>query len=734
MRIFFDELHKLFHSAAFLFVTVAVILLNAYAGFSSNIGNAGFPDKSYKSLYSDVSQMSFHEAEVFLQGKIDTLLPTSDFYYTQNLWSERELLSSQFAQLQAVKNYETYLDGIEASAKAMVSVSIFSDKNSFFYRNIILTPAQYEGLHGVEPSFEPSYGIILASSSTTSDLLSLFVVVTAVVILFCKEKEGGILTLIKSTKNGRQRLALAKTGVIFAVCVFAVMILFGSNLFIGSIRFGLGNFLRPIQSVEGFIGCCLPLNVLQFLLLTYVIKIFAVFLAAVVFQLLCIKLRSVWAFCAFFIIGGIETALYLFISQNSSFSVLKQLNSSAFLNSARLFEAYTNINLFGYPMNLISSSTICMAAEISAAVFFTAYLFSHIDTSAAKKSRCPVSVSYIPKKAFSYAVYKAFIMHRGAVLILVVIAVQLYGALSYNPQYNTDDNYYKTYCETISVLSDEEANKYISSETERFALLEKQLRNASGFSESLSYIAAELNAEQGFEQAKEQYFHITELKNTGIKNAPMFYQSGYKVLFGISGFQADMTLALIMALALCFCVSPIIAFDRRSGICSVLFASKAGRTGYIKHNLTVCSIQAAAVSLSVNIPYIIQILSAYGNENPSASIRCIFEFKSFADMTIAQYIAFLLISRIIGCVILSVIILWISSKCKSPTTAMIVSAAVFALPIVIYLAGGGFMLDFCAPFSISREIISGRIFTPAIFAAFGIICLSLLRRTYKNYK
>ena len=50
-------------------------------------------------------------------------------------------------------------------------------------------------------------------------------------------------------------------------------------------------------------------------------------------------------------------------------------------------------------------------------------------------------------------------------------------------------------------------------------------------------------------------------------------------------------------------------------------------------------------------------------------------------------------------------ILFISAKCKNVSAVLLISMAIFALPVMLYLAGAEFVLPLCMPFSVNWEII-----------------------------
>ena len=176
--------------------------------------------------------------------------------------------------------------------------------------------------------------MLLAAQNVPSDILLLFVIFTSVMVIFYKDRENGIVALIKPLRYGRTRLALAKTATVFSVCFACGAVFFMMNLWIGSIRYGLGDLSRPVQSLSGYLGCNLPISVRELLCLIFAYKILAIFICALISQSLFIRLKNVTAYLTLLLAGGIETALYLLISETSYLSPIKQINLAAFVNSS----------------------------------------------------------------------------------------------------------------------------------------------------------------------------------------------------------------------------------------------------------------------------------------------------------------------------------------------------------------------------------------------------------------
>lgn len=722
MRILSAEIRKLFTSHIFIFSAAVVIILNIYLCLAAKPVNIS--DKEYKSFYESLEGLSEQEKAEFTEKSFQQIYSAEITY--ENIM-KREFFRKETEQAALVLNYKDYLNGIDEAAKTMTSVSIFGDENSFAYRNINITPAAYDAVRDVEPSYSPSQGVLIAINNNSTDIMLIFIVFAAVTVLFVKEREASVIGLLKPLKYGRKRLAAVKTLTLFLVCILFGLILCGSSIAIGSARFGLGDLSRPVQSVEGFLGCNLPISVGQAVVLIFIFKIAAVFLAGLIFECLCTALFSGIAYLGAGVIAAVEIFLYAAIENTSYLAALGKINLAAFVQNGNLFKTYLNINLFGYPCNIITVTVISLSVGILISFTGELILFSRISVKDYKSVQLLPQLRYIPKKRFSYGLYKAFVTHRGLAVILLIAAVQIYSADNYTIAYNADDLWYHSYCDTLSKMTEEQAEQYIETENRRFEELYNTIGSAVDFSANQK-IYEELQAEQGFIKAAEQQRYINSLDS---KNKSMFYQTGWRRLFGAEGYREDMTLALFAAFGISFAISPLISYDNRRKLGFLLYTNKYGKEKYFRQNFALTAILSSIISAVINIPHFIGILSLYKTEGASFSIRCIEEFNGFFDISITAYALLLFFLRAIMLILCGMIVLFISSKCNSTYTALLISMAVFALPVMLYLAGAELVLPICMPFGVNREIIDGAWIYPAvIIAASGFAVFEMKRGTY----
>ena len=692
--IFRNEIYKLLHQKMFILVAVCAVLLNIYISCSQTFGMY-CPAREYKEYYALAEGKTFEQAYDYSVARRDNMFGG----WEAGKWEVRQMMNEEIEQLKAVGTYHQYLQSIDDAAATMTAVSIFADPDSFAYRNIVKTPAAYDGVRSVRPVFAPSNGVLLAVENTPSDILLLFIIFTAVTVIFYKDRECGIVGLVKPLRYGRARLALSKTAAVFSVCLLFEGGFFLLNLWIGSVRFGLGDLSRPAQSLKGFLGCNLRISVRQLMILIFVYKILAMFVCALIAQSLFIRLKNTTAYFILLLAGGVETALYLIISETSVLSPIKQINLAAFINSAHLFKTYANINLFGFPINLLISTTAVSVILIALLIMLTVRLYENISISEIKKSRKRIIKIKPPKRLFAYAFHKEFVLHKGLLILAAVLAFSLYSEYNYVRPYSSSDNYYRAYAaEAYSKTCSADVYEYMKSTVDELA--EGYKAAMSGAFTDNEY----WSKRSGFEKLVSQYNNAVSLSARDVSKF-MYYTTGWEEMFGINGFKTDYRLGLVAILGISLAISPLIAYDNRARIGFLLYTTKAGKRTYFEHNAAVAAIFTLMICLAVYVPHYVAMIMTYGSQGLFEPVSAISAYAKLGGLPVFGYLILLTAYRIISLTVFAELVLLISYKCKSPTTATVITLAAFALPIVIYLAGADFMQWLCWRVSGNREIM-----------------------------
>ncbi len=724
MRVITTELKKLFGNKIFLLIIAAVMILNAYLMFrTANSGESSPAD--YKAVFSELSDLSDTEKIDWIDKQLNNF--SEDQIYNRNV------LSELYEECSNIVGYREYLENIKSQAESMKSVSIFAKPNTFNYRSITKTPSAYENVQDVQPAFDISNGIILATDNSFTDILCIFIVIFIVLSVIISDREQGMSGLLFALKRGRSYLLFMKIAAAAVTILGVILLIYTENLIISEQLYGLGNLFRPVQSINGFIGCNLKISVAGYLILYILFKFISIFAIGAVLSLIAVNTKNTVTFYGISaILFIIESILYIKIHPLSIYSIFRYINLISFTKTNNIFCNFKNINFWNYPVALIPISIIAVLSIAAICVGLSAILYSKKRNLEFHKIGLKINIkknNKIHSKLY-YTFYKSLIMQRGFIVVIVFIAISGFMNQNFVKKYDVTDVYYEYYADTLKGKITQDKLDFIESESLRFNDIQLKIDNLyqTGYSLEKNELYKALAPSHGFNLIKNR---IDEIKD--IDGVQIFYDTGYRRMFGITDDDDDMKYAFVAVLLCIFLISPLAANDKRYRMSSIINSTSSGRNRYIIRNITVASAYGLFAALLWIIPYIITIFQYYGSDGLKATIRSIAFFKYFIiDMTVLQYLIFISLLRIIFSVFLSLIMLWVSMKCNSAASAILINFAVFALPVLIYLLGAEFIINIGFNPLLSVNVILND-YTPIQLAIVPIIFAFIIISKIKNY-
>ncbi|MBO5163727.1 MAG: hypothetical protein J6B75_04700 [Ruminococcus sp.] len=683
MRVLATELKKLLSNKILLLIIAAVFVLNSYLMFrTANSGEAKPVD--YKAVYSELEDLSDPDKLQWLDDRLGEFEGQHSFN-----WTALGELRDEAAN---IVGYSDYLASIDSQARSMTGVSIFAKPDTFNYRSIVKTPPAYDSVRDVEPIFDVSKGIDLATDNSFTDILSGFIVLFAVLSLMISDREQGMSGLLFALKRGRGYLLFLKI-IALAITIFTVVLLiYAENLIVAGSIYGLGDLSRPIQSLNGFIGCNLKISVIGYLILYVLFKFIAMFAIGAVLSLIAVNTKNVVSFYGISaVILIVEGLTYAKIHPLSIYSIFRYINLISFTKVNEIFCNYKNINFWEYPIPLIPTSIGALLIISSLCAVLSTYLYAKKRNLEFRKIGFKFRFgngNKIHSKLY-YTLYKSLIMQKGLLIIAFFIAVSVFMSEAFIKKYDPVDVYYEYYTTETEGEITQETIDFYDSEAIRFEELNARLESPDITSEEEREIYKQLAPTMGFYPS---YERLRQIKD--IENAHMFYDTGYKRAFGINGYDDDMKYAFAAILLCLFLISPLIANDNKYRMKSIINSTSSGRKNYISRNILTACIYVITASLLWLIPYAVTISRYYGHSGLSASIRSITDFINFPlNISVLQYIILICLLRTVSVLFASLIMLWVSSMCRNIISAVLINFAVFALPIIIYLLGAEFMVN-----------------------------------------
>lgn len=727
MKIYLGELVKAFCKKTTVGIFIVLAVLNGVLLWvNENQKNDMYTTAQYKAAYADLEGLSAEQAyeQVGLQSRklelIDRLSFGEDISetlkeypeidgeqlmkeyknksylkYTNDSFSERQLLKDVLAEVESCAKYEDYLTGIDETARKMTGISLFADPDSFSYKNIAKTPEDFAHLKGSELEIAPSKGVEMATGFLATDLIGLIMIMTVVVTIVTREKELNQIALSRTTFKGRASLGIAKLFTCFTAAFIAEILLYAVNFAVSYFTYGFGDLSRQIQSVYDFNGSDLKISVLEYFILFLIAKlaVYCVF-AGLIYLVTVISNTAVKVYGILVVTIAAEAVLYYTIPSASYLCPLKYVNILAYANTKDLFSSYLNLNLFGKPVNYMAVFSISIAVMLVAFSVIAVLIFSKQRVLKSRTKKFSLAKFSIFKgrttNLFLQECYKIFIGGK-ALLILIVFAAATF--LAYEPIRESfssaDEVYYKQYMLKYEggytadkqKMIDEEERKFTEAQTN----MAEELANTDGDGIFIMIKYQEILAPQfAFEQVKT---HADYLKSTG--NGEFVYDSGYKLLTGDeSAGNKDLTLGLTaMAMVIC-CLVYVYSAEYQTGANVLLKTSARGRGETFIIKFAIGMIIVTIIYVLTYAPYFYNVLNAYGTRGIDAPI-CSLETFADRDMSIKGYLILISIGRYIALVCAMLIIYFLSVRLKSVISTFLAGTAVLVLPILLSLLGIG---------------------------------------------
>lgn len=725
MRILVNEFVKVFNKKTIIFIFIGLLILNGvllYINDKDDLEkNHFYSSKEYNQIYKDIDGLTNQEALELLNNnykKLDSFF-MFDFWeddmsfendesnnetgnylkYTDSTWVETMLYKDVIDEVNACQTYNQYLDGIDNEAKIKSEISIFSEPDSFSYRNIMKTPEAYSHLKGKELQFAPSRGIKMATEFLGTDLIAILMLVVVVTSLITREKELSQLPLIKTTYLGRRPLIISKLMVSFAGSFMVAVSLYGSNLLISCLTYGFGDLGRNIQSVFGYIASNLDISVFQYLLFFLIAKIIIYCLITTVIFLVSTVLNdSAQVYIALVIIFVFSGLAYYVIEPTSYLSIFKYINLVSFINTFKFFNNYLNINIFGQPVDYLPLAlfaiiiSIVLLSLISINIFCKQKVISSKTSTLSKRIRPYLSkipfFTYKTTSVFRHESYKVFIGGKVLIMLLVFIGIGIY---TYKPLtenlFDKESYYYKDYMLQLEGKGNKDKLKFIEEEDARFAeIIDEMMSLPDNESIMFAMLAYQehLEPQDALEKVKEQTYYLRTTKN-----GEYLYDIGYKLLTGdeLAG-NKDIHFALIAFIMTIACLTYIYTVEYQSGAYVLLQSSYKGRRDTFVCKLVISIIIVTIIYLTTYLPYFYNVLNTYGRRGilaPANSMQHLSMIPS--SISILLYLIIISLMRYVAMLLSITIIFKLSIRLKSYIATLLTSTGILVLPLLLSLLG-----------------------------------------------
>lgn len=617
---------------------------------------------------------------------------------------QNRVLSEIAQSVQFVMEYPEFLQMIKENAANMQKVSIFSDKDSFSYKNIIKTVEDFEAMEGQELEWGRDEAVTTFFRSPITDYMIL-ILIAGVAMIFLDERKCGLWDIVHTAKTGRMMLGIRRLSILLLASIVGCMVLYGSKLLTAFILYGGEDGLdRLIQSVVMFQKLPEPISIRHYLLFYFVLKIGGTFLVGVVLWLILSAVANpTLAVGAAALIMGAQYGLFTTVSDSSILAPLRYLNLFAYIDTSKVYSSYLNLNLFGRVVNGRTLVTFLLPVFVilgmGGALAIHTLKRPYGKTNPLEKLYDRLRF-YVNRRVAYVSVFwkelcKSLIIQKGAVVLLVFIWLQS-GAQGFGTlEINQDAAYYYGYCQKWAGEITEETDVLMQAEYEALSqkiaevntkLAAKDLdeNEKYGLGELLKTVTMKMSALMNvIAYAEDQKIASAE---TGITAYIMDTQP-YDDMFGPEykhtrkGFIVQIALVLVLLLA------GICAYEKQQNMEGLVRVTRKG-TGYQakKKMLALLSITAVTWLIIYGFEWIHFIQFYDRLKHMQAPVQSIPVLAGCPQgIPLWFFFCMVYVVRLMIMIGISGVIAWISSKCSKFETAVAACVGGVVAPALLVL-------------------------------------------------
>ena len=740
MKLFIYELKKVLNKKIFLVVLFLCLAINGFLLYSSqnteeNNLRLTYSDE-YAKMLDNYSSMPCDEAKKQIDNELlayeifsrfESLAQTDNEELIENYTYEleeykknnptayqkavemsekggEELWKNYFLydisqQIAYINSYPDFIDQMYDRAKAQSSSSIFSDENSFSYKNLYKTANDYSELKNTELSLVNSDAFIATIKYSLTDIFVIAIVLLICVYLFQYEREKGLYSLVRCTKFGRAKTIISKLVLLFALASVVSVLFVFCNFTINTFLYGGTDLSVNIQSISEFRNCTLKVTAGQFLLLFVLAKVIGIFVISSFFALVFIVFSSS---AMMYLTGlgtvGTEYLFYTLIGQNSFLNLLKYINIFYILDGGEFFGSYLNLNIFSnavtsVPIVFAVFGTVFLLCTMFSCTLFckcnqqkTAGIFSRLFEKFKSKFYTLNGSTSIFKGEF----YKFTVQNKMAVMIVLLVLfaiISSFGTVRYPYSENSDADYkaYMEYLEGDITLEKEnyilEQQNYFNNLQQRMGEIAENSELSENVKQAMSKSIENILNSKGiaFERVIEQYNRLLELDKKGI-DAKFIDENIYKSF--VSSKTREWNDFALLCLVLVIGVPYVFSVEYKNGMINLIRTTENGKTKLFFGKIVVECIYLLIAFTALYVPYFVRFINTYGANSLNTPLVCIFENVQETSFSVINAVVVNLICYFLLATAVTFAITAVSIFTRSSMFTMVVSTALVIIPLL----------------------------------------------------
>lgn len=735
------EVYKIVKKRLFVACFLLFFVVNAFGllYFQSNDLLADVIHKNineYESIISDISKLSSEQQYEKLNGmlktteialELDKYADSEDVESLESIrqkymqknpkeynsaqelnLSRKELLDrytyleNLVVQSRYITNYDNFIGNMNKRAEQQLKFSVFAEEGSFSYNNIKKTTSDFENLNGTQLEAGNNSAVENSTTFVLTDLLVFALVFLMCIYIFTFERDKGLYSLIRTTKNGRVPLIISKLSVLVFFTVLISLIYYSSNIAVCGLYSGFGDMTRNIQSSEIFMNCNLNLQIWQYLVLWCLSKIITMCVLALLIALIFVLIKNtamIFVVTALAILA--EGIMYLAIGSNSPFNQLRYINFFYFLSGNNIFGNYLNVNLFSQPVNitLIYAVAMVVIAILSVTIICSSFVKS------TQLSRKKVFVPMLEKLRGKFgkiqgsvSVFRGecFKHYKGSMAILVIVFLVFTAYLNLTDDISivytsAQESAYSTYMDELEGELTQEKEDFLQKQQDYFNGLNEELNTISldttlsAEEKEMKIMAVESILKTkgaAFEEISQQTAYIKEAgEKYNIK--PVFVNNiVYKRL--VENPTREWQYFTLLMAVIIFISSNIFAFEHKRHMINLIRCTQKGKLKLVLSKVMTITLTTIISYTLIYLPYYINFIKTFGTESFNTPIVFMQDFSNIGStISVSGMIFVTAATHIMAAVTVMMAVAMFSQTLKNNILSMIVATVIVLFPCLL---------------------------------------------------
>lgn len=735
------EVYKIVKKRLFVACFLLFFVVNAFGllYFQSNDLLADVIHKNineYESIISDISKLSSEQQYEKLNGmlktteialELDKYADSEDVESLESIrqkymqknpkeynsaqelnLSRKELLDrytyleNLVVQSRYITNYDNFIGNMNKRAEQQLKFSVFAEEGSFSYNNIKKTTSDFENLNGTQLEAGNNSAVENSTTFVLTDLLVFALVFLMCIYIFTFERDKGLYSLIRTTKNGRVPLIISKLSVLVFFTVLISLIYYSSNIAVCGLYSGLGDMTRNIQSSEIFMNCNLNLQIWQYLVLWCLSKIITMCVLALLIALIFVVIKNT---AMIFVVTAsaifAEGIMYLAIESNSPFNQLKYINFLYFLSGNNVFGNYLNVNLFSQPVNITVIYVIAMIVISILSVTIICSSFVKSTQLSRKKVFVPMLEKLrgkFGKIQGSVSVFKGecFKHYKGSMAILVIALLVFTAYLNLTDDISivytsAQESAYSTYMDELEGELTQEKEDFLQKQQDYFNGLNEELNTISldttlsAEEKEMKIMAVESILKTkgaAFEEISQQTAYIKEAgEKYNIK--PVFVNNiVYKRL--VENPTREWQYFTLLMAVIIFISSNIFAFEHKKHMINLIRCTQKGKLKLVLSKVMTITLTTIISYTLIYLPYYINFIKTFGTESFNTPIVFMQDFSNIGStISVSGMIFVTAATHIMAAVTVMMAVAMFSQTLKNNILSMIVATVIVLFPCLL---------------------------------------------------